>query len=253
MEKQKLQEIELHKNLVKEYERRYEKEYAQIYNDFWNDTLLRGIPVKYDFTVLDCGCGNGALLAYLSRKFKNAIGMDLSLDLARQINLSGANARKVVIGDAEGLPFREGYFDIIISRATLHHLPSPAKALREIHQKLKPGGFFILSEPCNDSLILRIPRSIYKHKSDRFTIGHKAFYSRELNQLLTDTGFKIKEIRNFGLFAFPLCGLPDFLPIMNFLIFRKAITRILIFFDEMFCRIPLLRKQSWHIIVKAER
>jgi SAM-dependent methyltransferase len=50
--------------------------------------------------------------------------------------------------DAEALPFDDGTFDLVVGHAVLHHLPSPAAALREAHRVLAPGGsLFIAGEP----------------------------------------------------------------------------------------------------------
>jgi len=43
-------------------------------------------------------------------------------------------------GDAENLPFKEGYFDLVYSWGVLHHTPDMIEAIKEIHRVLKPGG-----------------------------------------------------------------------------------------------------------------
>lgn len=253
MDTQKEQEIKLHRRLVNEYELRYKHDYAKIYHSFWNRQIIKNLPAEGNAFVLDCGCGSGALLPELTGKFKNVIGLDLSISLLKSIDQKSASFKGSVIGDTERMPFLDACFDIIICRGSLHHLPSPSSAFKNIYDKLKPGGFFVLSEPCSDSLILRLPRKLYREKSGRFSQGHKAFNSRELKEMLRACGFRIKEMRNFGLLAFPVCGLSDFLPVMRFLIFRRALTRIMIFFDEVFSRVPIIKNQCWHIIIKSQK
>ena len=46
----------------------------------------------------------------------------------------------LVNGDAEALPYRDGVFDIVYSWGVIHHSPDTARAAREIHRVLKPGG-----------------------------------------------------------------------------------------------------------------
>lgn len=253
MDIQKKNEIYLHRKLSKQYQIRYGEDYSIFYHDFWNSCLLEGLPVEKELYVLDCGCGSGAFLPALTRKFKKVVGLDLSIDLAVMADSESENFKGLVVGDAEKLPFFKTSFDIVFCRGSLHHLPNPITAIQEIYDKLKPGGFFVLSEPCDDSLLLRLPRKIFREKSGRFTLGHKAFRSNEITEMLCNCGFKIKSMRNFGLLAFPLCGLSDILPLMRFLLFRKALTKTLILFDEIAARTPLLKKQCWHIMIKAQK
>lgn len=253
MDIQKEEEIRLHKKLVKQYKIRYGEDYLRIYHHYWNNELLKGIPENKNYSALDCGCGTGILLLDLTRNFKNVFGLDLSLDLLRKIDFTSDAIKGVVVGDIENIPFSEKSFDTIICRGVLHHTPLPQESIKEIFNKLKKGGFFVLSEPCNDSLILQLPRRIFKKRSGRFTSAHKAFYSRDVKQMLIDAGFRINKSRNFGLLAFPLFGLYDMLPIARFLPFPNLLVRILIFLDEVFSRLPLIRNQCWHIIIQAEK
>jgi ubiquinone/menaquinone biosynthesis C-methylase UbiE len=48
-------------------------------------------------------------------------------------------------GDAEGLPYEDGAFDLVAGHAFLHHLPEPEAALGEIHRVLAPGGAMLLA------------------------------------------------------------------------------------------------------------
>ncbi|MDD4953551.1 MAG: class I SAM-dependent methyltransferase [Candidatus Omnitrophica bacterium] len=253
MQAQKEKEALLHKELSGHYRIRYGQDYSLLYHSFWNNTLLKDIAPGGNSSALDCGCGNGILLERLTANFKKVFGLDLSYDLIRQVDIKNENFKGVIIADAEKMPLKEGSFDLIVCRGALHHLPSPAAALREIYSKLKTGGYLVLSEPCNDSLILRLPRKIYREKSGRFTQGHRAFGSRDIKGLLTGEGFMLKESRYFGMLAFPLCGLSDFLPLLKRMAFRNALTRMLIVIDEFFARIPFLKRQCWHIIIKAQK
>ena len=50
--------------------------------------------------------------------------------------------------DAEGLPFADESFDLVLGHAVLHHIPNLQAAFREFHRVLKPGGvFFFAGEP----------------------------------------------------------------------------------------------------------
>jgi SAM-dependent methyltransferase len=55
---------------------------------------------------------------------------------------------KLRTADAEGLPFEDGSFDLVVGHAFLHHLPDWEQALRDCYRVLAPGGaVFFAGEP----------------------------------------------------------------------------------------------------------
>jgi SAM-dependent methyltransferase len=85
--------------------------------------------------------------------------------------------------DVENLPFEDATFDIVTSRLSTHHWPTPRRALSEIARVLKPGGRFILSdtiaseEPTFDTFlqaleVLRDPSHVRDHSESQW----KAFF-----------------------------------------------------------------------------
>jgi SAM-dependent methyltransferase len=57
---------------------------------------------------------------------------------------------RVVGGDAGGLPFDNGVFDLVTCRLAAHRFPHVALAVREIQRVLASGGSFLLEEPLGD-------------------------------------------------------------------------------------------------------
>jgi SAM-dependent methyltransferase/glycosyltransferase involved in cell wall biosynthesis len=95
-------------------------------------------------TVLEVGCGTGTDLLQFLRAGANAFGVDLSsrsVTLAqKRLNLFGFDSGRVVVADAESLPFPKDSFDLVYSWGVLHHTPDTVKALDEIYRVLRPGG-----------------------------------------------------------------------------------------------------------------
>jgi ubiquinone/menaquinone biosynthesis C-methylase UbiE len=93
--------------------------------------------------VLEVGCGTGGDLFRFARAGARTIGVDLSrtsLDLVRRrFDLMGRAAR-VILADAESLPFFDESFDLVYSWGVLHHAPDPARAIAEVHRVLASGG-----------------------------------------------------------------------------------------------------------------
>jgi SAM-dependent methyltransferase len=94
--------------------------------------------VAPDAAVLDIGCRDGGLQAYLPPGIRYQ-GMDISPEFA---------APAIVIQDiSAGIPFPDASFDHVFCIEVLEHVPNPFGALTEIHRVLRPGGVLALSVP----------------------------------------------------------------------------------------------------------
>ena len=49
------------------------------------------------------------------------------------------------MADAEGIPYGDDTFDLVVGHAVLHHIPDVEKSLREVVRVLKPGGRFVFA------------------------------------------------------------------------------------------------------------
>ncbi len=49
--------------------------------------------------------------------------------------------------DLTAQPFAGGAFDLVVTQDVLEHVPDPARALREIHRTLRPGGRHVFTVP----------------------------------------------------------------------------------------------------------
>ena len=111
------------------------------YADWMADAL--GYGTAAGTRVLDVGCGQGIDVAQFARHGADAYGVDLTprhVELARRhLEVSGLRA-DVRVGDAERLPFDDGFFDRVTSNGVLHHTPDMPSALREIRRVLRPDG-----------------------------------------------------------------------------------------------------------------
>ena len=100
-------------------------------------------------TLLDVGCGDGALDVVLARRGARATGLD-----ADPAMVAAARARAereavplmVVEGRGEALPFLRDTFDVTLAVASLCFIQDAAQAIAEMARVLKPGGLLVIGE-----------------------------------------------------------------------------------------------------------
>lgn len=114
----------------------------------WPETLEFLKYIKEKNRVLDFGCGNGRFYEMIKDLNVDYYGVDISerlLEIAKQ-KVSGGHF--YLIGEDLNLPFADDYFDVVISIATLHHIPSSflrKKILGDFFRTLKRGGYLLLT------------------------------------------------------------------------------------------------------------
>jgi SAM-dependent methyltransferase len=96
---------------------------------------------------LDYGCAEGGFAEKLIGCNPRAIyGIDLSkeaIGIAQSKNLPNTT---FVAGDAHCLPWPDGFFDVIVGRAILHHLDLDI-AINELLRVMRPDGKMFFVEP----------------------------------------------------------------------------------------------------------
>lgn len=94
--------------------------------------------------MLEIGCGAGTDHLQFARAGADAWAIDMSgrsAGLTRQrLRTFGLRDDRVLIGDAENLPFPSDTFDLVYSWGVLHHSPDTPRTVREVHRVLRPGG-----------------------------------------------------------------------------------------------------------------
>jgi len=119
---------------------------------------LRLVEVKPGERVLDVGCGRGEAVLHIARNGGVVHGVDYSSDALRIARrYLGAGKREhqsqniyLLQSDAKRLPFKDSSFDKLLMFDLIEHLYpwELAKALREAHRVLVPGGqLFIHTAP----------------------------------------------------------------------------------------------------------
>lgn len=115
--------------------------------------------------VLDCGCGNGLAVDLLAERGFEAWGIDLSA-LRKWQWRERARRDRLAVASALALPFRDGWFDTVISSGVIEHIgvaetggatysvrPLPErdtlrrKYVSELLRVVRPGGSLFIDCP----------------------------------------------------------------------------------------------------------
>jgi SAM-dependent methyltransferase len=118
------------------------------------DVVLRHLPKCSGLRLLDVAIGDGVYTSWLPEDW-SIVGVDVSttqLAACRRRN-SGRNLR-LVLGEAEDLPFRDREFDAILSNGGFNHFTDPEAALREMARVAKPGAPVVIADEMPDFLDL---------------------------------------------------------------------------------------------------
>jgi ubiquinone/menaquinone biosynthesis C-methylase UbiE len=113
--------------------------------DFYIEEAVTG---KHD--ILELGCGTGACTKNLLQNEKTIVAIDYSksmIKLARKRLTGRKGIGKIYLAlcDAHALPFKDAFFDAIISRGTLlSYSKNPSILLKECSRTLKKGGIIVL-------------------------------------------------------------------------------------------------------------
>jgi SAM-dependent methyltransferase len=89
-------------------------------------------------TVLDAGCGDGALAVAAAGPLR-VIGLDAAVPMLEAARRHGT----VMRADITGLPVADASVDAVVVVNVLYHLERPEIALREARRVLKPDGLLV--------------------------------------------------------------------------------------------------------------
>ncbi|MBM3477560.1 MAG: class I SAM-dependent methyltransferase [Armatimonadetes bacterium] len=143
-------------------------------------------------TMLDAGCGAGALLAELATRGR-AYGADVSLSAIRTTQERGLD--RLAQCDIQQAAFGSEVFDAIMLCDVLEHVEDDRRAVAEAGRMLKPGGVLVVTLPALDLL----------WSTHDEALGHRRRYgAKRLREMLQAGGLRVERL-SYGLFfLFPL-------------------------------------------------
>jgi ubiquinone/menaquinone biosynthesis C-methylase UbiE len=175
--------------VLEEYARlapQYERRWSFYVRATSRETLAR-LSINPTDSVLDVGCGTGALLYQLSARYPRArlVGIDPSPEMLALAGERLAPAIELKQGWAEDLPYQDEVFDLVVSCNVLHYIREPLVALKDMLRVLRPKGTLVITDWCDDYLACRICDWYLRV----FNAAHFRTYStRQLRDLLGGAG-----------------------------------------------------------------
>lgn len=124
-----------------------------------------------DKRVLELGCGSGDYTVMLARRGARVWASDISgeaLETTRlRARVNGVENRiRLVLANADALPFLDGHFDLVFGFGVLHHIDIATTA-PEVRRVLRAGGCALFREPLGENPLLEWARAHvpYRHKN----------------------------------------------------------------------------------------
>lgn len=149
--------------------------------------LIKKVVVKNGDTILDVACGNGFLLAELSKNAKvNAFGVDISENMIAVAKKRYPNST-FLSQPCFPLSFENMSINVITVSCAFHHFEQPQGFADECMRILKNDGVIYMAEPYFPPLIRWIAnRAVcpFMHNGDV-----KVYSSKELSTFFRTAGF----------------------------------------------------------------
>lgn len=110
---------------------------------------LDNLQLNTGDTILEIGCGRGGGLFYLAKQYTNYrfIGLDFSSEAIKCANIDYKLPNlKYIHGNAQSLPFDDGYMSVILNIESSHCYTDFSKFMSETKRVLKKNGFFCYAD-----------------------------------------------------------------------------------------------------------
>ena len=168
-------------------------------------------------SILDIGCGKGALLAEIAVRQENCnlYGVDFSFTSLQEASNRVTTDAALMAADIQALPFPENFFDRIFCTETLEHLKHPEACLQELTRVLKSDGVAIITIPNATGFApfhalglfipgrwLRSKLLPYEHPSNTDQPIDTCYVYDEILELMRAGGFKIDDIEGYRYFRY---------------------------------------------------
>lgn len=140
-------------------------------------------------TVVDVGCGSGALWPYIADRFHHYIGVDIE----PYAGFPGSGQFVRCNLESYQIPLPPASTDVVVAVETIEHLENPRAFFRELKRLLKPGGWLVVTTPNQLSLLSKLTlclKNQFNAFQDSSYPAHiTALLEIDLCRIATEAGF----------------------------------------------------------------
>ena len=165
--------------------------------------LNRWLKKSEGKSLLDLGCGNGALTSKIEKLGLKCVGTDFSssgISIAKKAHPLVDFFQSTM--DAPLPDEHHGKYDIVMAVEVIEHLLLPRQLFARAKEALKPGGTMIVTTPYHGylkNIMLAFVNKYDSHWHPLRDYGHIKFFSiATLGQIFTEEGFEVDEIVRVG-------------------------------------------------------
>jgi SAM-dependent methyltransferase len=127
-------------------------------------------------TLLDVGCGTGALAGHVSVLFERYVGADA----VRYDGFPAEAEFHPIDLDGGRVPVADGFADVVAAVEVIEHLENPRQFARELTRLVKPGGWVVVTTPNQLSLLSKLTLGLF----NEFNAFRAGSYPAHLTALL---------------------------------------------------------------------
>lgn len=165
--------------------------------------LEKYIPRDKEITILDLGCGNGAIIGEMMKINPDAeyIGIDTSYSKIEEARMNLPSATFHAIGDGEYYPLLQNSVDFIFCSEVIEHILDVGHAFSEMSRVLKPKGKVLITTPYH-GVIKNILIALFNFEEHYNINGpHIRFFTQEaLFSCMWEVGIEPEEYGYYGRF-----------------------------------------------------
>lgn len=186
-------------------------------NEKWvEETVHRAIgdalkKMRTGKSVIEGGCGNGALLAYLARHGFTVEGVEPNEEWRREAKARGVKIHPGMFGEWAQQKKHTGKYDVAIFSNVLEHVIDPWACLKDSAKLLRGDGWLVVRVPNDFTQIQEVAFKKIKppHRWWICAPDHVSYFNVEsLRKFLDAQGFELKlEFVDFPMELFLLMGI----------------------------------------------
>ncbi len=170
---------------------------------FLNDELFRGFTVSEHDSVLEVGCGEGAVTLFCAKRAAHVTFTDIEASCvedveAKMLALGAARGYNGIVCDSDPLLVPDESATRIICQEVLEHVADPERVMSELARAGKPGALYCLTVPGEQGEKMQeafAPAAYFQHPNHIRIFSKKAFVA-----LVENAGLEIQSYSGTGFF-----------------------------------------------------